>query len=390
MHRFGFRALPAFVVLYGAMYAAFGVASPFWPLFFESRGLSPEQLGTLLALGTLARLLAGPLAGRIADMSGALRFVLAGCAGLAVVAALGLLPQHGFLLLLAVSVCHAAALAPVTTLADALAVNASAQRNHQRSFEYGWVRGAGSAAFIFGTLLAGQLLGRGQADLSTIVSLHAVLLAGVIAAAPLVPGISVTPADRTADTRFMIGGLREVLQNKTFRRVLAVSALVFGSHALHDAFAVIRWNAAGISPATVSMLWSEAVAAEVLVFLILGPFIIDRIGTAGAATLAALAGSTRWVVMSQATDVAALSLVQPLHGFTFALLHLVCMRLIGIVVPPQLAATAQAIYAFTAAIASAILSYVSGILYGELGAFSFLAMAMLCASAIPFALALRK
>lgn len=43
------RALPAFILLYATIYAAFGVASPFWPLFFERRGLPAEQLGILVA-----------------------------------------------------------------------------------------------------------------------------------------------------------------------------------------------------------------------------------------------------------------------------------------------------------------------------------------------------
>jgi hypothetical protein len=39
-----------------------------------------------------------------------------------------------------------------------------------------------------------------------------------------------------------------------------------------------------------------------------------------------------------------LGLVQPLHGVTFALLHLACMRVIVLVVPLRLAATAQSVY----------------------------------------------
>jgi MFS transporter, PPP family, 3-phenylpropionic acid transporter len=118
--------LPRFILLYALMYAAFGVASPFWPAFFEGRGLSPQQLGILLALGTAVRLLSGPAAGRLADRLQALRAVLAGCVALAALIALGLLPAHGFWLLLLVSVGLAAALAPITTLADALALRAAA------------------------------------------------------------------------------------------------------------------------------------------------------------------------------------------------------------------------------------------------------------------------
>jgi hypothetical protein len=41
---------------------------------------------------------------------------------------------------------------------------------------------------------------------------------------------------------------------------------------------------------------------------------------------------------------AALTLTQPLHGITFALLQPACMRLLVANVPSQLAATAQALY----------------------------------------------
>src|SRR5918998_2805060 len=128
--------LPRFILLYELMYAAFGVSSPFMPAFFESRGLAPEQLGIVFALGTAVRLISGPFAGRIADLMQALRAVLAICTALSALVALGLLPAHGFWILLLVSLCHAAALAPVTTLADALAIRAAAPREGRRNFEY--------------------------------------------------------------------------------------------------------------------------------------------------------------------------------------------------------------------------------------------------------------
>jgi hypothetical protein len=54
-----------------------------------------------------------------------------------------------------------------------------------------------------------------------------------------------------------------------YRRVVLVAALILGSHAMHDSFAVIRWGAAGIGPGTAGLLWSLSVAAEVIVFLFL-------------------------------------------------------------------------------------------------------------------------
>jgi PPP family 3-phenylpropionic acid transporter len=154
---------------------------------------------------------------------------------------------------------------------------------------------------------------------------------------------------------------------------------------------VIRWSAGGISPATASLLWSESVAAEVFVFFFVGPALVKRLTPAGALATAALAGMLRWTVAAQTTDVIALGLVQPLHGITFALLHLACMRLISRIVPQGLEGTAQAIYGTVGiGAATALLTFVSGALYARLGAQGFWVMAALCALALPMTLKLRE
>jgi MFS transporter, PPP family, 3-phenylpropionic acid transporter len=169
-----------------------------------------------------------------------------------------------------------------------------------------------------------------------------------------------------------------------------VAALILGSHALHDAFAVLRWRAAGVSPATMSVLWSESVAAEVLVFFIIGPTLVTWLTPAGDLAVAALAAVLRWTVMAQSAEVLALALVQPLHGITFALLHLACTRLLARIVPPGLEGTAQAIYGTVGiGAATAVLSLVSGALYARVGAQGFWAMAALCALALPWTWTLR-
>lgn len=381
--------LTRFILLYAAMYAAFGVASPFLPAFISARGLPPEQLGLVLGAGTAVRLLTAPLAGRVGDLIQALRVVLVVCTALAASVTLGYLAAHGFWILLGVSLLHAASLAPITILADALALGSASPppSSGRRSFEYGWVRGTGSAAFIVGTLLSGQAVS--AFGLDVIVWLQALLLGVAAFAAILVPELI---HDRTAHAvRAPARGVLVLLRLPLFRNLVLVAALILGSHAMHDAFAVIRWSAAGISPATASLLWSESVAAEVLVFFVIGPALVARVTPAGALAIAALAGMLRWAVMAQTTDVMALALVQPLHGITFALLHLACMRLIARTVPQGLEGTAQAIYGTVGiGAATAVLTVVSGALYARLGAQGFWVMAALCALALPLTWKLRQ
>ena len=379
-------ALPRFVALYALMYGAFGVSSPFMPAFFEARGLSPEQVGLLFGSGTAIRLLAGPLAGRVADVSQALRGVLAVCELTAAVVAMGLLSAPVLMPLLLTSLVHAAALAPTTMLADALTLRAAQAGHGAPKFEYGWVRGTGSAVFVIGTLVSGRVVA--SWGLASIVILQAVLLVGASSVAMLVPlGQRQDDARRPAATAR--GGVRTLLGMPVFRRVMLISALVLGSHAMHDTFAVIRWTAAGITPPMASGLWSLSVAAEVVVFFFVGPPMLRRLGPAAVVGVAATAGVARWITMASSTSVTALALVQPLHGLTFAALHLACMRVIAAVVPPHLAATAQAMYALGAGATTALLTVASGSLYGAVGAQGFWVMALLCAAALPLARGLR-
>jgi MFS transporter, PPP family, 3-phenylpropionic acid transporter len=380
------NALHRFAVLYALMYAAFGVSSPFMPAFFEGRGLAPEQLGILFAAGTAIRLVSGPLGGRLADRTQALRAVLAACQLLAALVAIGLLSAPGFTPLFLASLLHAAALAPTTALADALALGAAQPRNAHPGFEYGWIRGTGSAVFVIGTLLSGQIVD--SWGLSSIIVFQAALLVAAAGAATLVP----TPERQkpvTAGESATPPGVVALLSMPLFRRVMLVSALVLGSHAMHDTFAVIRWSGAGITPAMASALWSESVAAEVVVFIIIGPPLLNRLRPAGVLAVAATAGVVRWAAMAASTSVMTLALVQPLHGLTFAALHLACMRIIAAIVPERLAATAQATYALGAGATTALLTLASGWLYATLGAQGFLMMALLCAAAAPLTWGLR-
>src|SRR6478609_11160580 len=249
--------LTPFVLLYAAMYAAYGVASPFLPAYVHARGIPAEQLGLVLGAGTAMRLLSATFVGRLADFLQALRATLVVCVALASVVTLFYLPAHGFSAFFAVSLVQALTLAPMTVLADALTLG-----NARRAgFEYGWVRGTGSAAFIVATLVSGQFVA--AQGLKAAVVLQAILLVVAALAATRVPEIP--HAERNARQ----GGVMVLLQIPSYRLLLAIAALVLGSHAMHDGFAVIRWTASGISPGTASVLWSEAVLAEVLVFFFL-------------------------------------------------------------------------------------------------------------------------
>jgi MFS transporter, PPP family, 3-phenylpropionic acid transporter len=371
-----------FMILYAALFSAFGFASPFLPAFLAGRGLEPEELGFVLGAATALRLVCGPIAGRLADRFQAFRAELAVCATLAASAALLYLAAHGFWPVMAVSLLQAAALAPLVPLADALSLAHARTQQNTAGFEYGWVRGVGSAAFVGATLLAGHAAG--VHGLSAIIWLSASALLAIPFAAILVPAFASEAASEAGHEERPHHPWLTLLRQRAFVRVTLVAALVLGSHAMYDSFAVIRWREAGISPATIGMLWSESVTGEVLVFLLIGATLLRVLNPTGALALAAFCGLVRWGVLAQTTEVAALALVQPLHGFTFALLHLASMRIITDTVPSVLAATAQAVYGLIGVGgATAVLTILSGWLYARFGPVGFWAMGLLCIAAFP-------
>src|SRR3984885_14317203 len=142
-----------FLLLYGTMFAAFGVASPFLPALLHERGLGPSEIGAVLAAGTAVRLITGAAILRLADRFGTHKQTLAVLLAMAAVIAFGYGLPAGFAVFLLVSVAHASTLAPIVPIADAMTLAAALGR-----FQYGWVRGAASAAFVVGAVGAGQVV----------------------------------------------------------------------------------------------------------------------------------------------------------------------------------------------------------------------------------------
>ena len=370
--------------MFSTLYVSFGVLSPFFPAFLLERGLLPQQIGLVLAIGMFLRLIAGPVAGYLADLIQGRRIVLATCSLFGAAAACAMLPTYSLPILIATTLFHAAALTPTSLLADSLALRAANQGNCvSGKFEYGWVRGAGSFAFIVGTLMSGWAVG--SYGISPALAAQVLGLTICAYVAFLVPEIRQPQLPPAAARGVELRLLAPLLfRNRPFGCLIAVAAIVSGSHAMHDGFAMIAWNAAGISPSYSSVLWSVSVLGEVAVFFVIGPLILKLVTPQMAMIIAAVSAAFRWTVMAQSSDVVILAMVESLHGFSFALLHLACMRILVRVTPFELAATAQAVYGFGTTLVSAIMTLICGHFYAKFGQHGFFLMSAFAILAIPF------
>ncbi len=372
----------AHALLYAAQFFAFGVILPFLPAVLAARGLGPAEVAAVLAVGSAVRLVGAPLGGRLADALGSPRLVMAVGAATCALGAAGFALASGLLALLAVQVVTSAAISPVVPLSDAASVAAA----RRFGFDYGRVRAAGSIAFILAALAGGQAVARFGAE-----SAMALVGLGFAATAFAAWRLPAEPAP-PPPTRGAGGwaAFAAPLRLPAFRWLVLSSALMQGSHAFYYAFGTLHWQAAGLGAGVIGALWATGVVAEIALFL-WGRAVVARLGAGGLLAAAALAGLLRWGATAFTTDPLLLFPLQVLHAATFGAQHLAAMTILGRLAGGAGAGTAQAVHAaFGPGLAMGVLTLASGPLYAAFGGGGFLAMAALCAVALPAALMLSR
>ena len=351
--------------VYGGIFLIIGIMLPFWPLWLQSRGLGPAEIGIVFAVGAWIRVLTDPLVTHAADRTGNGRAMLILCAGLCALGFSGFTLAWGFWPIVLVTLFQSMflrALIPLSETQTMAAVLAD-------RLDYGRIRLWGSITFIVGALGTGRLLDGGDPD--TVLWL-------VLGAAALTFGATLLlPDRRAAPLKGGLGGMLPVLRDRPLLLFLLAASLVQASHAVLYGFGTLYWTAAGHSEELVGWLWAGSVIVEIGLFAIGAP-VVARVGSVRLLLLAALFGIARWLLFAASTALPALIVGQVLHAATYAAAHLATMHFIARNAPPGLSATSQGVYAAVSGTVMGLAMLASGGLYARFGGDSFMAMAAMC------------
>src|SRR5262245_38068351 len=167
---------------YVALFLTLGVQLPFLPVWLTAKGLDAGAIGIVLAIPAVIRIIAIPVATRVADRRDAVRGVIILAAAGATLGFGALAFAQGAAAIMLVYALASAAYAPVMMLADTYALRGVAPRGGA----YGPVRVWGSAAFIAASFGAGALLDR-MAPVDLIWLMVAAMAIATVAALALVP-----------------------------------------------------------------------------------------------------------------------------------------------------------------------------------------------------------
>lgn len=345
---------------------SYGVYLPFWAIWFKHIGVDDSDIGLLLGLGFAVRCLANlvltPRIHKVEHLIPALRgFTLLGL----LACILYIVGGGGLWVLAAVTILFNLSAGPIVPISDAI-VNHYAKDGH---LDYGRTRLWGSIAFIAGSTVVGMLANHYGADIIPWVALSGLAFSQLMAARN--PSIMPFDEGSAEQARPALWG---VLCNGAVIKLIVITALLQGSHAAYYGFSSIYWQKIGFSESMIGYLWSFSVASEVMVFLV-SKRLFSGWSVNNMFSLAAFGVLVRWGLTATLTDQWLMFPVQALHGVTFAAAHLAAIRYIQ-QQPSNHSVALQSLYnAIPLGAVMALLTSMSGWMYGNWGANVFWIMA---------------
>jgi PPP family 3-phenylpropionic acid transporter len=332
---------------------ALGAVVPFLGARLEAAGLSGHQIGGMMAMLPLGRLVSAPLWGWLAD-----RFAMAGlllrigCA-LAVLGELVLLFQADPVYAGVGLFLFSAGRAPLGPLVDSVTLQALSQPGHDPR-EYGRVRLWGSIGFLGFAVVCGRLADDGLDPL--------VLGAGLLTAtAALAFRFPTRGAGGPAP---VLPALRALLEQPFLVPLLGMACLQAMTLSVYDTFFSTHVRALGLPSMVTAAAVALGVACEVAVMRFGRP-LLARIGAPRALLLAAMAAVPRWALIAWVTDPVALVAVQVLHGVAFGVFWIAGVQLMAEKAPAQVSASAQSLFS---AASYGVGALVGAVLAGEVRA----------------------
>jgi len=323
-------SLHAIRLFYAAYFAAMGLILPFFPVYLDGRGLDVVTIGVMTGLLAVAKIMAPPWIGYLADRKSAGHsrpFIMVAAMGAALFSlAMGYV-EHVWLLGLVV-LLFGILWSAILPLTDGLSVTIS----EAALADYGRLRVWGSIGFVAASLAGGAWLADGQ---MSHFPMWLVVLMLVLAIAAL----------RFPDHRMLVEERVAVGQgfSKSFILLLCVSFLMQVSHGAYYGFFSLYLVDVGYQGWQIGAFWVLGVLAEiVLMWCWSKP--LQQAAPAWVLSTSLLLAAVRWLGIGSTEIWYGLIFWQMLHAASFASFHLSAIAWVKRLAPADRHATAQGWY----------------------------------------------
>ncbi|MFC4699819.1 MFS transporter [Glaciecola siphonariae] len=366
------RVLLALIYIFH--FGQLGVFIPYVGIYLDAKGFSSAQIGTLLAVVSLSRIVGPNMWAHFADKTGQVGEVLRlGCL-LAFLSFSSILWVEGFI---GITIAFASMMMFWTAVLPQLEVITSHATERSKG-GYGAIRLWGSIGFIACTLVVGWLLDNFSAQVIVYASI--VMLLGLFISSLLV----VSRAQQTVtDTKTQ----DHALDAHSKMKIWSFGFIVFllGNTFLQVSFGsfynffTLYMRALDYSGMQTGVFIGLGVAAEVIIF-IYAMRLIKRFGVKSLLVFSVFFTALRWALLAVfAEHTSIIVFTQLIHALSFGLTHAASVYYLQQTFPKAFQSRAQALYVSIAfGIGGASGSYLSGLMWaqgeGALVSFAFAAL----------------
>ncbi|MCC3860646.1 3-phenylpropionate MFS transporter [Pseudemcibacter aquimaris] len=354
---------------YTSLYIYLGIFTPFWGLWLRAKGITPSEIGLIIAVPYLLKIFVAPMISQFADkreeywrpimftaISGFVFFTL-------------YFFGQGFWQFMLITILVNLTFPAITPLLETITVSQAGKHN----LDYGRIRSFGSFSFIAASVLFGWYLKENDTD----DIIWAVYLSLIL----LVVTISLLPRGnkkKKTDTPLVANPIKSLLSDNDFLLFLLVVGLLQMSHGVYYSLGSLYWQEQGMGEDTIGILWGIGVIAEILFFVFCGKWVSNK-PVMSIFALVGFLGAIRWAVVGMTMSLPILFVIQTIHALTYGASHLAAISYISRRVSADMAGSAQSLYsALPLGLGLGLATYIGGVLYEQSGSLSYYAMAVLC------------
>ncbi len=333
-------------------FALLGCIAPFWGLFLSDRGYSALEIGELMGLFGLVRMVAPNVWGALGDYSGKrMPLLRLGC-GVCFLIFANIFWVDSFLSMALIMVGYGFFWAAVLPQFEVVTLNYLKERTD----DYSKIRIWGSIGFVLVVMILGWVF-----DFLSVSYLPVFMLVMLLAIFICSLGVKgVTQAKHAEES----AGFLVLLWRPEVLAFLAAAFLIQFSHGAYYTFFSLFLEGQGYSKSMIGFLWALGVMAEVVVFLVVHK-LFKRVGYKPVLIVSFFLAALRWYFTGHFADVLwFLMLLQITHAATFGTMHAVSMHYVHRFFKGRHQGQGQAFFAsFTYGAGGALGTYVSGLVW---------------------------
>ncbi len=336
-------------------FASLGALVPYWSLYLKSLGFSSLEIGELMALLMITKVISPNLWGWLADHTGRRMRVVRIGSLLSMLIFLGVFWADTYWRLALVMFGFSFFWNAVLPQFESITLHHLAERSNR----YSMIRLWGSIGFILSVALLGMLLESYGPELLPPVLFA--LYAAIFLSSLLVPERCEPPHHDSIP-------LGDLLRNPAIIALLVACFLLQASHGPYYTFYTIYLEGYGYSRTLIGQFWALGVFAEVLLFLVMHK-LESRLGLRPLFLVALLLTAIRWLIIGFYPELLSLLfLAQLLHAASFGIFHAVSVALFHCYFRGRHHGKGQALYgSLSFGAGGAFGSYYAGALWDSMG-----------------------